>query len=158
MSESLAYRLRGQIEGQQAAAAETPPPPSPDPPSVAAIPQVPEPPRVPQIAPEPFVPEPAPAPVPEPAPVQVPEPAPIPIPALIPEPAPIPALILEPAPAVAPEPPRAEGEWRRARMCGWVEVATGLLPRPESVVSQPCLPQTNICSMFLLSYGIPGFI
>lgn len=63
LSESLAYRLRGQIEGQQtAAAAEPPPPPSPAPPPVAAIPQVPEPPRVPQIAPEPIVP----APVPEP--------------------------------------------------------------------------------------------
>ncbi|KAG0702590.1 hypothetical protein GWK47_025073 [Chionoecetes opilio] len=65
LSESLAYRLRGQIEGQQtAAAAEPPPPPFPTPPPVAAIPQVPEPPRVPQITHEPFIPKPA----------QVPEP------------------------------------------------------------------------------------
>lgn len=79
LSESLAYRLRGQIEGQQAtAAAEPPPPPSPPPPPVAAIPQVPEPPRIPRIAPEPFVPEPAPAPPPAPAPV--PEPVLIPVP------------------------------------------------------------------------------
>lgn len=65
LSESLAYRLRGQIEGQQAAAAAEPPPsPPPVPPPVAAIPQVLEPPRVPQIAPVPFVPVPAPAPEP----------------------------------------------------------------------------------------------
>ncbi|XP_063878586.1 uncharacterized protein LOC135110307 [Scylla paramamosain] len=125
LSESLAYRLRGQIEGQQAtaaAAAEPPPPPSPAPPPVAAIPQVPETPKVPQVAPEPFIPEPAPAPAlppeparapppepawaspPEPSQVFIPEPAPAPV--FVPEPAPAPVFV--PEPAQASEPPRVE--------------------------------------------------
>ncbi|XP_045120272.1 SH3 domain-containing protein C23A1.17-like isoform X1 [Portunus trituberculatus] len=104
LSESLAYRLRGQIEGQQAtaaaAAAEPPPSPSPAPPPVPTIPKVPETPKVPQVAPEPFIPEPilAPPPPPEPAPGPPPEPALAPV--FVPEPA--------PAPFFVPESPRVE--------------------------------------------------